>query len=190
VKGHMVDTRWEAMLGAGLAGRVLFVGVGCRGRGDDGLGPELAGRLLSPEAMAKPIAARPCPPASGLSGPPVRDRWLRALDCGERPEDFTADMAAAEPDTVVFVDAVDMSAEPGAVGIFGVGDTAAAFPETHRTSLRVVMQYVGQRTGAAVWLLGVQPGTLCGPHLSPEVARTVDLLTEGFGGARPETGPS
>jgi hydrogenase 3 maturation protease len=139
-----------------LVGRVVVCGVGCPGRGDDGFGPLLAQRLRD---------------APGVM----------ALDCEDRLEDYTGDIARLRPDTVIIADAVDVGGTPGQVALA----QAEALPPTaagsHRPSLRVAMDYLRLRTGARVYLLGVQPAVVCDQdHLSPEVASSLERVTKAL----------
>jgi hydrogenase maturation protease len=141
-------------LDALLPGKIVLCGVGCLGRGDDGFGPLLARRLC------------------GTPG-------LEVLDCGDRLEDYTLDVARAEPDTVLVADAVDLHARPGDVALLGPDALPRAAGDTHRASLRVAMEYLGMRTGAKVLLLGVQPAVLTDrDELSPELSATLERVAE------------
>lgn len=137
-----------------LVGRVLLVGIGNRWRGDDGAGPTLIDRLQGQVEIS-------------------------LLDCGEVPESYLGKMVEAQPDTVVLVDALDFGEEPGSVGIFD----SAYLPErpgsTHDVPLRCLAEYLCEETGAKVVALGIQPRTTAlGDSLSPEVAQTIDQLSE------------
>jgi hydrogenase 3 maturation protease len=140
-------------LAQALRGRLVVAGVGCRARGDDGVGPELAGRLAELGT-------------------------LRAIDCGDSPEDFTGEIAAERPDTVLIVDAVEMGAEPGDVAIIKAADLPrGSAADTHRASLRAVMEYLEARTGAAVMLIGVQPAVVSdGEQITAPVMSTLERL--------------
>jgi hydrogenase 3 maturation protease len=135
-----------------ISGKVVLAGVGCLGRGDDGFGPVLVHRL----------AGVPC---------------LNTLDCGDRLEDFTGDIAQQRPDTVLIADAVDMGASPGDVALLEAEDLPLGASNTHRATLRAVMEYLKIRTGATVLLLGVQPAHISDVRkLSPQVISSIDLL--------------
>jgi len=141
-----------------IAGNVLVAGVGCPGRGDDGFGPALVHRL------------------AGVAS-------VKTLDCGDRLEDFTADIAEQHPDTVLVADAVDMGASPGDVALLEAEDLPLGVGDTHRAPLRAVMEYLRERTGATVLLLGVQPARITNAQtLSPQVASSIDLLETVFRG--------
>jgi len=139
-----------------IAGKVAVAGVGRVDRGDDGFGPRLVAALAGVEA-------------------------LDAVDCGDRPEDFTAEILRSSPDTVLIADAVEMGASPGEVALIEPGGLPAGCGGTHRASLGTLMKYLEWRGGARVLLLAVQPGTIAdGPGLSPEVAASLDRLARAL----------
>lgn len=151
-----------------LEGKVVLAGVGVPGRGDDAAGCVLARLLQGRGAVA-------------------------ALDCGDRPEDYTCDVAREEPATVLVADALDMGARPGDVALLEADDLPEGGMDTHRASLRTLMEYLEYRTGARVLLVGIQPSSLAGGEgLSPEVARSVEAIAavltaahgKGEGGVR------
>ncbi len=139
-----------------IGGNIVVAGVGCLGRGDDAFGPILVRRLAD------------------VAG-------VKTLNCGDRLEDFTADIAEQHPDTVLIADAVDMGACPGDVAVLEADDLPLGVGDTHRAPLRAVMEYLRMRTGADVLLLGVQPGRITNDRtLSPQVASSIDLLEAIF----------
>jgi hydrogenase 3 maturation protease len=139
-------------LAARLSGTVVVVGVGNPLRGDDAAGCLLARRLR---------------------GTPD----VRVIEAEEVPESFVGDIAAAAPDVVVVVDAVDLGATPGTVAVLETDDVAAYAPTTHRLPLSLVMDVVQRRTGADVFLIAVQPLSLAfGAPVSPQVGAGVELL--------------
>ena len=102
---------------------------------------------------------------------------MSTLDCGDRPEDFTGDIARQRPDTVLIADAVEMGASPGDVALLEAEDLPLGIGDTHRAPLRAVMEYLMIRTGATVLLLGVQPAHVSDVReLSPQVTSTIDCL--------------
>jgi hydrogenase 3 maturation protease len=139
-----------------ISGRVLLVGVGCAGRGDDAAGPTLARRL--------------------------RDRFPAvAIDGGDRPEDVTGEIAQAQADTILIADAADLGARAGEVAVLDAGEIRDRGLDTHRASLATLMRYLELRTGARVLLLAIQPAQLGDTgELSAPVAATVLRLGEMF----------
>jgi len=65
--------------------RYMFLGVGNRDRGDDGIGSIIVSKLET------------------------RDK----LDCGPVPENFTGKIRAADPEAIIIIDAVDFGGKPG-----------------------------------------------------------------------------
>ena len=151
------------LAGRQLAEPLLIAGVGNRDRADDGFGPALARRLL-------------------IHG------WGDAIDCGDRLEDFTLDIALKNPRTILVVDAVDMGTRPGQMALFEISDLPWAC-HAHAPSLRLAMEYLRVRTDAAVLLLGVQPGRVCeGQGLSREVTAALNEIVQAFTEAQPAVG--
>jgi hydrogenase 3 maturation protease len=139
-------------LAARLSGRTVVVGVGNPLRGDDAAGCLLARRM------------RDTPD-------------VRVIEAEEIPESFVGDIAAAAPNVVVLVDAVDLGALPGTVAVLETDDVAAYAPTTHRLALSLVMDVVQRRTGADVFLIAVQPLNLAfGAPVTPQVGAGVELL--------------
>jgi len=137
-----------------LTGRVMLVGIGNRLRGDDGLGSELIARL--------------------------RGRVeVELLDCGEVPERYFGLIEEARPESILLIDAVDLSAEPGAAALFEAYELPDRMGTTHNVPLSVLAGYLAEQTGAKVMLLAVQPqSTALQTLLSPRVERTLDALME------------
>jgi len=141
-----------------LKGDVVLVGIGNPMRGDDSAGSWLAERLRGK----------------------VR---ARVVDAGEVPESYLGEITRPTPDTVVLMDAVDFGASPGSAAILEQDDLAnGAVATTHRTPLRLLMEFVRRETGARIFVLGVQPKqTAFGAPMSGQVASSLtaleDLLT-------------
>jgi len=135
-----------------LTGRVVVVGIGNPRRGDDGAGSLLARRL------------------GAIPG-------LTSFDVEEVPESWVAPIAAARPDFILLVDAVHLGADPGTVALTRAEDLAPRGADTHRLSLRLLMELLERRTGAPTRLLAIQPRELgFGAPMSPEVVTSVDAL--------------
>lgn len=119
-------------LGERLQGRVVVVGVGDSRHGDDGVGP-LVAKLLEEK---------------GIDG---------VIDAGTSPEIETWRIRELAPDTVVFVDAVDLGARPGDAAILEPDDLRASGYDTHRAPLKLTMRYLEQELGCRCLLVAVQP---------------------------------
>ena len=125
--------------------RIVFVGVGNRMRGDDGLGPVLIDLLSS--------------------------HLPHVIDTGVTPEEYTGVIKRLNPSLIVIVDSADFGAEPGSVRIVEVGDISQVRISVHKISLEILMEYLKDETGADIFLLGIQPEDISySTTLSPVVS--------------------
>ncbi|OFX13581.1 MAG: hypothetical protein A2Z18_01775, partial [Armatimonadetes bacterium RBG_16_58_9] len=115
-----------------LCGRVTIVGVGDRTRGDDGVGPMVVGLLIE----------------RGLE---------HVINAESSPELETWRIRESEPDTVLFVDAVDFGGSPGDVALLESNQLRSSGFDTHRAPLRLTMQYLEAELGSKCYMLAVQP---------------------------------
>lgn len=115
-----------------LTGRVAVVGVGETTLGDDGVGPLIA-RLLADAG--------------------VRD----VIDSGPSPELDTWRLREMNPDTVLFVDAVDFGGKPGDTALLQMDELRSSALDTHRAPLKLTMCYLARELGCQCYLLAVQP---------------------------------
>ena len=139
-------------LASKLAGRTVVVGVGDAHKADDGAGPKMV------EALAD----------AGFLG---------VVDSGTTPELETWRIREMEPDSVLFVDAVDFGGEPGDVVVLKANDLRESGFDTHRAPLRLTMRYIELELGAACHLLAVQPKSVQhGLPMCAEVRRSVEDL--------------
>jgi hydrogenase 3 maturation protease len=135
-----------------LKGKTVFVGVGNRLRGDDGLGPAMVQKL-------KGSSDCPC------------------IDAGEAPENHVGPIVREQPDTIVIIDAVHLNDEPGVYSILHEEDIARTGFSTHTLSPHLFIRRLRETANADILLLGVQPLDLkFGEHLSPPVERSVQEL--------------
>ena len=139
-----------------LTGRVCLVGIGNPDRGDDAFGLRLA------EA--------------------VRDVGYPVVILAERtPERWTERLARGAIQTVVFLDAVRMSAAPGDVIFLAGAEIAARYPQvsTHKLSLGTIARLIEADAPTHVFLLGVQPRSMAyGAQLSAPVRATLEVLRD------------
>ena len=150
-----------------LLGRVCLVGVGNADAGDDGAGMRLAETLAEGE-IRNPKSE-------------IRNRRPDILLAGLEPERHLSQLADGRFEHVVFLDAVDCGAEPGAVVLLNTGEMAGRFPQvsTHRLSLGLLARLIEAEGRTRVWLLGIHPGTLKrGTGLGDAVQASVDALAE------------
>jgi len=149
---RMKDRMLRDELTARLSGRVAVVGVGDTAHGDDGAGPLLVDLLER----------------SGVGN---------VIDGGASPELETWKVRRIAPDTVLFVDAVDLGVKPGDAALLRAADLRATGFDTHRAPLRLTMQYLEGELDCRCYLLAVQPSDVSsGAVMSNDVRSSVEVL--------------
>jgi hydrogenase 3 maturation protease len=136
--------------------RVVILGIGNILRGDDGAGPALIERLRGKVPFT-------------------------LIDAGEVPENFIGPIEAAQPQTIIFVDAADIGANTGDVAVLEIDQIAEFGVTTHNTSLALLARLVQSSTRADVFLLAIQPEDVSfGAPLSDRVIQTLQSLEKLF----------
>jgi len=120
-----------------LKGDILILGIGNVLKHDDGFGSILARHLAG------------------------RTLNFKVFDLEGSPENMMGKVLGEKADTVLIVDCVSFDAEPGAIRVFDCAevDSRGIF-FTHNMPLGLVMSFIKESSGAAVYLLGVQPGAI------------------------------
>jgi hydrogenase 3 maturation protease len=115
--------------------RIVFLGVGNRMRGDDGIGPVFIDML--------------------------KDQVPHAIDASYLPENYTSVVKRLKPEAVVFIDAVKFDGQlPGYARMLEIEDVEKRRISAHNFSLDVIMGYLKEETGADVFMIGVQPKSI------------------------------
>lgn len=136
--------------------RVTILGVGNKLRGDDGVGSWLAERL------AGKVAAT-------------------VIDAEELPENYLGPVSAGRPEVLMIVDAADMQAQPGNLGIIEQDDIASSGLSTHSASLSLFLMVLQSEIQPDVFVLGIQPQDISfGAPLSPPVVESLGLIEEAL----------
>jgi hydrogenase maturation protease len=143
------------MLAPLCCGSTAFLGIGNTDRSDDGAGVLLA-QVLMELGVDNVFIGR------------------------AQPEKSVPELRDGDFDTVVFLDAVDFQAEPGAVALLDANQIAGRYPQvsTHKLSMGTLAQLVANNTTRAVWLLGIQPVSIAlgAGGLSGPVEKTLHML--------------
>lgn len=148
----MPDLVLQRELAAFLHGRVCIVGVGNRGRGDDGAGPCVI------DACAQT--------ANGA--------WV---DAGMTLENHLGQIAESKPESVLIIDAVAFGGFAGECRLLNASALDPVVLSTHAGSLGLLSEYLAGRTGAQVSVLAIQPESINSREgLSDSVAQTVREL--------------
>ncbi len=137
-----------------LKGKVVILCVGSRDRGDDGAGPFLADIL------------------KGRTSHEV-------IDAGIAPENYTAVISRANPDTILIVDAVCFQAEPGEAKIFSNENLREGKISTHDSSPKLLIDYLKNSTKADIYIIGIKPkSNRMGTPLTEEVKQTIKKIAD------------
>jgi hydrogenase 3 maturation protease len=154
-----------AYLSPSFHGKVLFLGIGNRLRGDDGAGPEFITRLKEK--------------CDSREDNTPSDAFPVFIDAGESPEDWFIRIVDIAPEIIVVADAIDLQAEPGSIAVVDSEDLPDSLCfSTHRLPLRNLLR-LWKDHGSNTVVLAIQPENL-GFHqgLSPSVERSIDGLVE------------
>jgi len=137
----------KSLLTEMLAGRVVIACVGNEMRGDDGVGPFIAGLITQSER-------------------------IKVVNCGETPENFLGVIAGASPEKVVIVDSAQFRGEPGEIRMIDKDSIEGGGFSTHDAILTLFANYIEQQTGARTYFLAIQPKrSEVGEGLSPEIEK-------------------
>ena len=148
----MKEQGFIAELKERLYGRVILLGVGNEQRSDDAVGSLIAKTLNNTNNFF-------------------------SIDCGDIPENYTGPVREYQPDTILFIDAVDFGGQPGEVIFLEPEALEDNRFNTHRPSLRLVMEYLKIETGSEISFIGIQPGTIVpGSGLTPAVEDTKNFV--------------
>ncbi len=132
--------------------------MGQRLRGDDGAGPAVARRLAA---------------LAGAS--------LQVVDAGHAPENCLGPIVRFGPDAILFVDAACGGLAPGELTWLRPDEADSRGGSTHTLSLAMLAAYLSAETGAAVHVLGIEPGEMAfGEGLSPVVEEAVAQAAATF----------
>ena len=143
---------------ARIRGKVSIVGIGNIIRGDDGLGPKFIELMKARLVVA------------------------HLFDCGTAPENYIFPILSTLCDTVVLIDAADMSIAPGGVKIFSLDEISTVSFSTHNPSPRLFTDLL--KTGKDdmnIFVISIQPKTTTlGAPLSKEVLQGLETLADAF----------
>jgi len=144
-----------------LRGKVAIIGIGNEMRGDDAVG---------------------CYVARCLEG--VED--MLVVEAGDVPENYVGLLREYKPECVVFIDAVDVGAEPGSIVIASADELpSSAVVSTHGMPLKLLSDYLLREVGARVMLIGIQVrGTALNAPISKEVCEAAEAIAKLIRSAR------
>lgn len=165
-----------------LQGRVCVVGVGNVELADDGVGVRLAEAVQKSEIRnLKSDGSANLEIRSAATRRDAARFEAEVIVARTSPERHLSHLSDGGFDNVIFLDAVECGAEPGAIVLLDSAEMAARFPQvsTHKLSLGLLARMIEASGGTRCWLLGVQPSALKPEaRLSPGVQASLKLLAE------------
>ncbi len=134
-----------------IKGKTILVGVGNILRGDDGLGPELIGKLKD-----------------------IENKNIVCINTGSSPESFTGKIIKEKPDTILIVDALHLGKAAGTYQLLKADEIAKVGFTTHDISPGMFIDYIKSQIKANIYFLAVQPQDVSfGEGLSLPVKNTL-----------------
>jgi len=145
----------KRMLAQALEGarKIAILGCGSALRGDDAAGCHIAQKL-----------------SASLSGN------AQAFCGSTAPENFTGEIKRFRPDTLLVIDAADISKPAGTAAFIPEDTVTGATFSTHMLPLPVMLDYLRRETGCRTLLLGIQAASLEYGEMTQPVSDTVDEI--------------
>jgi hydrogenase maturation protease len=101
------------------------------------------------------------------------------INAGEVPENYLSSINAAQPEVVLIIVAIELSAEAGCIAVLDADRLRAIGNFTRNPGLAFLAVMIQDGTGAEVLLVGIQPETTSfASQLSTPVHRTLQILEE------------
>jgi hydrogenase 3 maturation protease len=142
------EPNWKIALGAifETSRRIVVLGIGNAGRGDDAAGVLIATKL---------VRFGPTSPRT----PETKSRAVKIIVGHDIPESTTGEIRAFSPDVAILVDSAAGKEPPGTIALISSKNIAEDAFLTHRVPLRLLIRYLEEGVGCRVVLLGIQPKT-------------------------------
>ncbi|MFH1014076.1 MAG: hydrogenase maturation peptidase HycI [Thermoplasmatota archaeon] len=131
--------------------KTVVLCIGNRDGGDDAIGPYIADRLST-----------------------IQLHDMIIIDAGIAPENFTGAIKQHNPDTLLIIDAIDMSITPGEIRMVPPQRIGLMHISTHGIPLSVFIKYLEQYMKKII-LIGIQPQHMQGV-MSKQVRKSADIL--------------
>lgn len=139
-------------------GKIMLICIGNDMRGDDGIGPLVAGEL---EGLLE------------------ENTDIIVVNTGTVPENYTGLIRKVQPSHIIFIDAVEMKMAPGDIKLVQKDEIANYSISTHAMPLSFMIRYIETFTDASVLLIGIQPKNIeLYEDISDEVKIGAEKLTK------------
>jgi len=107
----------------------------------------------------------------------LKTKNIQFIVGGISPEAFAEKMVRAKPTKVIILDAVNMGLKPGQVKVIDIKKIKQTLPNTHKPSLRILIDYLRKTTDAVIKIIGIQPKNVdFGERISKEVKDAVPAI--------------
>ncbi|MEN2985132.1 MAG: hydrogenase 3 maturation endopeptidase HyCI [Thermodesulfovibrionaceae bacterium] len=137
-----------------IGDKTLIVGVGNPLRGDDAVGSYIVKSIN-------------------------KDINIPLIDCEDAPERYLEKIIQYKPETIIFIDAVEMGIQPGYVCIISDRELESLTILTHKVSLKLLAKYIKSKIQCNIVIIGIQPKNKdFGSTMSKEVMITAKILRE------------
>jgi len=109
---------------------------------------------------------------------------LRAIliDCEDQPERFIEKIVENKPETVIFIDAVQMNQKPGSVIFMQETDLEEYTGiSSHQTNLKLCIDYIKSKITCKIFIVAIQPeNTEFGRSMSKKILEVAETLHHLF----------
>jgi hydrogenase 3 maturation protease len=133
--------------------QIAFIGLGNPARGDDGAGIEFIHTLKRRNVFSGAVF----------------------IEAFTTPENYLGQIAALHPEIVVFIDAVKMNRDPGAIAEIDPKDIDSKGFSTHSYSIKLLEKFLSAEGIRKFKYIGIEPKTLdFDSQLSTEVLQGIN----------------
>jgi hydrogenase 3 maturation protease len=102
---------------------------------------------------------------------------VKVIDGCTAPENFTGEIKAFNPDTMILIDAADMKEAPGSIMIIDPAVINGVTFSTHMLPLKILVDYLKKEINCQTTILGIQPESVeFGTQISAVVSESCDDL--------------
>lgn len=103
------------------------------------------------------------------------------INTGAVPENCTGILRRHQTELVIFIDAADISAQPGEIRLLHYSQMESDSIATHSIPFGMLCQYLVKEIGCDIWVLGIQPAqNNFLASISPEVDHAARTIVEWF----------
>jgi len=160
---------------------IVILGVGNRLRGDDAIGSIIAEEILRIAQNDKKLKCH----SEGVITT-EESQSLVIFDTEITPENYIDKVIDLKPDWVIFIDACNFKAKPGAFRLFEeekIKEISYGLLSTHTLPLTLTIELIKKQHKCRISLLGIQPKQIImGEELSSEVKdakqKIIQYITE------------